>query len=110
MRHLFEELDGITSSETGWSGDLGKLLKTTNSMGINYYFEPISLGPSIIDLPDEVVDDLSTDQNLLYRRAQAVRSGNLSKELALRKGGHLFIPAGSPLHQRFSYYGCQTMA
>ena len=89
LRHLFEELDGKTSSKTGWSGDLGKLLKTTSNMGINYEFEPISLGPDIIDLPDEVVDDLSTDQNLLYRRAQAVRSGNLSRDLGLRKGGSL---------------------
>ena len=89
LRHLFEELDGKTSSKSGWSGELGKLLKTTSNMGINYNFEPITLGPGIIDLPEEIVNDLSKDQYLIYQRAQAVRSGNLTRDLALRKGGSL---------------------
>ena len=89
LRHLFEELDGKTSSKSGWSGDLGKRLKLVGNMGINYNYEPINVGPSIIDLPEEIVKDLLTDQHLLYRRADAVRSGNLTRDLALRKGGSL---------------------
>ena len=89
LRHLMEELDGRTNSRTGWSGDLGKLLKKTGDMKINYDFEAIDLGPGHIELPEDVLNDLSTDQKLLYDRATAVRTGKLSREVALKKGGSL---------------------
>ena len=38
LRHLFTELDGKTSSKTGWSGPLGLLLKSLSKMEINPNF------------------------------------------------------------------------
>ena len=87
LRHLFEELDGKTNSKTGWSGPLGKLLKSVQSMKRNYSFKKVSLGPELIELPPEILKDLSTDQSLLYQLAKAVRSGHLPREVALRKPG-----------------------
>ena len=87
LRHLFEELDGKTNSKTGWSGPLGKLLKSVQGMLRNYNFKKVSNGPELIELPPEVVKDLSTDQSLLYQLAKAVRSGHLPREVALRKPG-----------------------
>ena len=89
LRHLMEELDGKTNSKTGWKGDLGKLLKSTNDMRVNYEFEQVDLGPELIKLPEEVRADLSNDQKLLYDRAHAIRSGQLSRDVALKKGGSL---------------------
>ena len=65
MRLLFEELDDKTNSKTGWSGPPGKLLKFVQSMQRNYSFKKVSHGPELIELPPEVLKDLSTDQSLL---------------------------------------------
>ena len=87
LRQLFEMLDGKTNSKTGWSGFLGRLLKLLESMEREYSFKVINLGPDLIELPEDVVRDLSTDQNLLYQLAKAVRSGHLPRDIALRKVG-----------------------
>ena len=87
LRHLFEELDGKTNSSTGWSGELGKKLKTVDSMERDYSFKVINKGPELIELPENVLKDLSTDQSLLYKLAKAVRSGMLPRDIALRKVG-----------------------
>ena len=81
LRHLFEELDGKTNSSTGWSGELGKMLKSVDSMEREYSFKVINKGPELIELPEDVLKDLSTDQNLLYQLAKAVRSGFLLDRL-----------------------------
>ena len=52
-----------------------------------YDFKKVDLGPELIVLPEKIVKDLSTDQNLLYQLTTAVRTGNLPREVALRKGG-----------------------
>ena len=88
LRHLFQELDGKTDSKTGWSGEIGKLLKTVSDMEVNSDYKAINLG-DMIDLPKEIEDQLSTDQSLLYKRVQAVRSGYLPRDVALRTGGSL---------------------
>ena len=48
--------------QTGWSGPLGKLLKTVDSMKRNYNFKKIDHGPELIELTPAVQHDLSTDQ------------------------------------------------
>ena len=85
--HLIQKLDGKTDSKTGCSGPLGKMLNNVKDMKPNYDFERIDLGPNLIELPEEVLHDLSTDQNLLYKRCKAVKSGVLPKDVALRKSG-----------------------
>jgi hypothetical protein len=89
LRHLFQQLDGKTDSKTGWSGPLGKLLKSVDSLERNYNFKKICLGPDLIDLPPEVKSDISTDQSQFYELVEAVRSGNLPRKLALRKTGNM---------------------
>ena len=88
LRHLFQELDGKTNSKTGWSGELGKLLPTVKDMEVNPNFEPLALG-NLVELPKDIEDQLSTDQSILYKRVQAVRTGVLSKDVALLTGGSL---------------------
>ena len=87
LRHLMELLDGKTDSKTGFSGPLGKLLKLVADMKRTQSFKKIDLGPDLISLPDEVIKDLSTDQELSYKLVKAVRSGHLPRDIALRKPG-----------------------
>lgn len=89
LRHLFQKLDGTTNSKTGWSGPLGRLLKSVETMERSSSFKKITLGPELVELPADVLKDLSTDQSQLYQLVGAVRSGNLPRELALRKTGKM---------------------
>ena len=89
LRHLFQYLDGKTDSKTGWSGPLGKLLKSVDSLERNYSFKKICVGPELIVLPPEVKSDISTDQSQFYQLVEAVRSGKLERKLGLRKTGNM---------------------
>ena len=55
----------------------------------NCNFKAISVGPDLIYLPPEIVQSLSTDANLAYLRCKAVRSGQLPRDVALRKTGRI---------------------
>lgn len=89
LRKLIEKLDGKTDSRTGFSGPLGKMLSKVKDMKPDYKFKKIDVGPGLIKLPEEIIKDLSTDQNLLYLRCQAAMSGHLPRDVALRKSGHI---------------------
>ena len=48
---------------------------TADSVERNYNFKQVNLGPKLVDLPAEVVSDISTDQSQFYQLVKAVRSG-----------------------------------
>ncbi|KAF0311477.1 hypothetical protein FJT64_001835 [Amphibalanus amphitrite] len=50
-------------------------------------FRPVS-GPEL-DLPDNIIADLSSDKLLLYQLTRAVRTGNISAKEACKKIGPL---------------------
>lgn len=77
LRSLIEKIDGRTDSKTGFSGHLGKLLSKVKDMKPSYTFKKINIGPGLIDLREEVVRDLSTDQHLIYKRCITARTGIL---------------------------------
>ena len=61
LRSLVENLDGPTSSSTGFSGPLGKALKNVSSLKLNPCFERIVTNDNLPKLHEEVVNDLSAD-------------------------------------------------
>ena len=87
MRALMENLIGPTESSTGFSGTIGKALNKVDEMATNYQFIPITIGEDLLVLPNDVVDDMSTDQMHAYKLCQAIRSGNISADLAGLKCG-----------------------
>ena len=87
LRSLISQMDGKTTSKDCLSGPLGRLLKQLPSMKTNPNFPAISVGPSLISLPPDVVKSLSSDANRAYLRCQAVRTGVLPRDLSLRKTG-----------------------
>ena len=64
LKHLVEKLDGKTYSKTGCSGPVAKLLAKVKDMKPTYIFQKVEVGLDLIDLPKEVVQDLSTDQHV----------------------------------------------
>ena len=89
LRKLIEQLDRKTDSKTGFSGPLGKMLAKVKDMKPNFDFKKIDVGPDMMELPPDVVKDLSTDQHLLYNRVKSARSGHLPRDVALRKSGKI---------------------
>ena len=100
LRKLITEVDGKTLSNNKWSGDLGKMLDTVTELEIDPNFAKVDVGPPIIELRQEVVKELSTDQSYAYQIYWAIRTGKLSKVLA-----HLEI--GPVSHSRWLTTACR---
>ena len=84
---MFQKLDGKTSGPGSFTGPLGKA-----AGGSVHRLSPVKFrlmsGPEL-DLPDNIIADLSSDQLLLYQLTRAVQTGNLSPKDACKKIGPL---------------------
>ena len=65
-------------------------------------FEPISSGSGSLYLPDEVVSNLITDQQLMYKYWVGITTGKMRGTFAKRKIKPVMHPDGSPWLPRFS--------
>lgn len=99
FRALFTMYDGRTSGPQSFSGQLGRKLKKQlcTQEVVDFRAIPASHFPV---LPDEIMEDLSWDQNLLYRLCQAVITGNMEEDLALLEPGPLSHSRWLTLAQR----------
>ena len=89
MRHVFQELDGGfgTSGPKSFQGPLGQAITLPD-----HHLKPVVRfaavsSPDLPHLPDEIVADLSRDQNLMYRYCVAVAKGDVPDGLAHQKPG-----------------------
>ena len=89
LRQLITKLDGKFDSKTGFSGPIGKMLKNMEKIKPKYDFDKIDGGPGLIELTEDVIRDLSTDQNLIYKGCLVPITGVLSRDVALRKSGKM---------------------
>ena len=83
LRHLIILLDGPTSSDNTFSGPLGKTLQNVENLEYNPKFNAIVLGPGLPELSQDVIDDLSTDQQYGYNMVQSIRSGTVPRHIFL---------------------------
>ena len=74
-------MDGPTTSDHGFSGNIGKLLPKVTSLPGKKKFTKGIIGPDLVSLPEDVVGDLSSDQKYGYNMVKAIRSGEVSEEL-----------------------------
>ena len=81
LRHLVEQTDGPTTSDHTFSGPLGKSLGTVTELEHNPRFAKINIGPALIKLDQEVIEDLSSDQNYGYRMVNAIKLGKVPLDL-----------------------------
>ena len=94
LRHLIAGTDGPTTSDHTFSGPLGKALSSVTEMEPNPRFPKIRIGPDLIKLDQDVIDDLSSDQNYGYRMVCAIRNGIVPLDLIL-------LDIGPVCHSRF---------
>ncbi|KAF0296969.1 hypothetical protein FJT64_000554 [Amphibalanus amphitrite] len=87
LREVFQNLDGKTSGPGSFTGPLGKAAGGSVHRLSPVKFRPVS-GPEL-DLPDNIIADLSSDKLLLYQLTRAVRTGNISAKEACKKIGPL---------------------
>ena len=99
LRHLIQEIDGPTTSNTGFSGPIGKLLYRVNLMEFNADFTPILDGEPMAEMPEKVLRNMSTDQQLSFRLCKALKTGELPENLRE-------IQCGPMNHTRWLTIGC----
>ncbi|KAF0294050.1 Potassium voltage-gated channel protein eag [Amphibalanus amphitrite] len=97
LREVFQNLDGKTSGTGSFTGPLGKAAGASVHRLSPVKFRPVS-GPEL-DLPDNIIADLSSDKLLLYQLTRAVRTGNISAKEACKKIGPLNHARGSRRHK-----------
>lgn len=83
LRHLLATMDGKTSGPRGFTGPVGKLLSSCESLPV-VDFESI-----VSDFVQTDALDLSSDQKYLYEMCHAISSGYVSRDLALRAPGNM---------------------
>ena len=90
LRHVFAAMDEGhgTSGPKSFKGPLGQAVAGDIHRQPLVDFQPIPTN-SLPEIPDQVADDLSTDQRLLLRYSRAVAAGAVSPELARAKPGPL---------------------
>ena len=89
LKHLISSIDGPTSSKDGYTGTVGKLLSSVETMKYNPNFRALPSGEEFIQIPDEVVAKMSTDAKISYKLCHAVKSGSLPVDLQEIKCGPL---------------------
>ena len=86
LRHVFMELDGTTNSPDSFTGSIGKQLDGCVSEWLVVKFKNI---PNVHfpDIPQSVVDELSSDQHYAYRICMAVIVGSVDEDLQFLEVG-----------------------
>ncbi len=87
MRAVFKYLDGETTGPTTFSGTIGKQAAIDQHQNPQVKFE--SIETCMIELPPDVVKDLSTDQRMLYQYTLGISEGKIDPVWASRKCGPL---------------------
>ena len=101
LRHLIIDLDGPTASGDKFTGPLGKALDLVEDMPYNPSFKVIKPGPSFPELSQDIIDDLSTDQQYGYRIILAIGTGSVSKDLFLLAIGNVSLARWLTIANRF---------
>ena len=77
LRHLIAILDGPTCSDTGFIGPVCSLLSKVTEMEYDPNFKAMPGGEDLMEIPEKVLKEMSTDQKQCYKLVQAVKAGEL---------------------------------
>ena len=75
LRHLIEGIDGPTSY--GFLDPMGKFLPDVNKMEYDPQFKALPKGEDFVDIPETIMNNISTDQKQSYKLCKAVKIGKL---------------------------------
>ena len=82
-----KKLVGPSESSTQWKGPVGKALTTCETIPLAV-FQNISEGDPF---PNVDIDDISRDQEYLYRIVTAIRTGVVAEDLMHEKPGIMLL-------------------
>ena len=108
--HLIIDLGGPTGSDNTFTGPLGKKLNSVEDLDYNSSFKVISGGPDIPFLPQDVIDDFSTDQQYGFKMVEAIKTGSVEANLFFFARQGVTHPKGSQQPIGFSRCGQVSMA
>lgn len=83
LRHLFVHIDGSTTGLQTFSGEIGKQLESCEKKSV-VQFQPISA-----ELPELLIENMSSDQKYLYRIVSAVITGIFPEDLKNKSPGKM---------------------
>ena len=102
LRHVFTMLDGTTNSPDTFAGPIGKCLTgDVSNWPVATNFKSIS-NPQFVQLPESVVNDLSTDQHYAYKICSAIIMGVVDSDLQ-------YLKVGPIVHSRWLTLGCRIL-
>ena len=102
LRHVFTMLDGTTNSPDTFAGPIGKCLTgDVSNWPVAANFKSIS-NPQFVQLPESVVNDLSTDQHYAYKICSAIIMGVVDSDLQ-------YLKVGPIVHSRWLTLGCRIL-
>ncbi len=82
---VFRKIDGATTGPRTFDGKIGILCQEDMEDKPQIKFKPI--GSSLVELPSEILNDLSHDQRLLYEYTSGIQNGSVNSVYASRKVG-----------------------
>ena len=101
LRHIFQQLDGSTKGPYSFSGMIGKQLNGRVSSWTADNFQPI-LNDQLPILPDEAIENLSSDQYYALLMCQGVMKGIADTDLK-------YLEVGGLCHSRWLTLGCRIL-
>ena len=101
LRHIFQQLDGSTKGPDSFSGMIGKQLNGRVSSWTVDNFQPI-LNVQFPVLPDEAIENLSSDQYYALPMCQGVIKGIVDTDLK-------YLEVGGLCHSRWLTLGCRIL-
>ena len=101
LRRVFPVIDGNTTSPDSFSGPIGREIGSAVWEWPIANFQPMPLS-NFVTLPDDVIEDLSTDQLYAYRFCWAVVLGEANQDLQLMEVGPI-------VHSRWLTLGCRIL-
>ena len=84
---IFRKIDGVTTGPRTFDGKIGNLCQMDLEDKPQIKFKPIAT--SLVEVPPEVLIDLSHDQRLLYEYTLGIQNGSVNPTFAARKVGPL---------------------
>ena len=87
FRSLFKKLDCATTATQNFGGPLGKQCQTNCHNQPTVQFKPVENPNKTNMVVEEVLNDLSTDQHLLYEHTKGIEVGEMDQKYASWKIG-----------------------
>lgn len=85
LRHLILQIDEKTNDPRGFSGPIRKQQSACEKMPV----VPLKKVEADVELPEVIINDLSTDQKYLYEICLAIGEGVVSPQLASKQPGKM---------------------